>query len=855
MLAAVLFNSCSTKKSTFTHRVYNNLTARDNAYFNGNESFKTGVVELEKLHVDDYSKVLPLYKLGTPENATTVGSYFDKAFTKASKVIAKHSIFIRNKEYVRWIPEGYLLIGKSYFYKKEYKLAAETFDYIIKSYKEYPTKYSAMVWLARTNDQLKQYDKAESNLDFIADKMDKTQLPKDVDRAFPLAYADFHIKQENYKSAIEYLLSGIDKNKKKAVRARLRFILAQIYQKSGNLDAATNLYRKVIKMNPSYVMTFNSEINEAICYNAASGSSKEIKKLLYKMTKDPKNKEYLDQIYYALAEICMKENDTTCAITNYKLSADKSVSNNSQKATSYLKLARLYYSMPAYEQAGEYFDSTMTVLPKDYPDYKDIATLARVLKNLVKNIKVVQLQDSLQKLSKMTPAEQNKVVESIITQVIVEEQKKQQEEYQKQLDLANANANNNQNTGSWYFYNPPTVNNGKNEFVKKWGNRKLEDLWRLSNKQAQGDFGAGDETDTSVVDTTKKATINDLKDKKYYLKNIPTSSDDIKKSNDKIAEALFNIGSIYQNDLKDIPKAIDAYTDLVRRYPDNSTYNMKTYYQLYLVYEGISDEGKRDYYKNIICTKEPDGDYCNLIKDPNFHKMTVKTKNAVTTLYQETYDAFKAGIWDTVISKANKAVEKFKGDSTMLPKFIYLKAISYGEIKDSMNCVNTLQTIITKYHSSPVRPKAQDILAFYTGAVKKTAVVDSAKAAAKKNYLYDENAIHLYAMIITLSKSLKISDIKNVISDYNTKNFSTANLSISNIYLNDNQQLLTIANFPDKEKAMLYFNDIKKNKDVFSKLKPSDCKQFVISADNYTKMYNNKDEDNYYLFFTKNYLH
>jgi tetratricopeptide (TPR) repeat protein len=853
LLLFVLFNSCSTKKSTFTHRVYNNLTARDNAYFNGNESFKTGVAELEKLHVDDYSKILPIYKLGTPENATTLTSYFDKAYKKASKVISKHSIFIKNKEYVRWIPEGYLLVGKSYFYEREYKLAIQTFEYIIKTYPQYSTKYMAMLWLARANDQLKQYEKAESTLDFIGDKMDKTELPKDADKAFPLVYADYHIKQENYSSAIEYLHFGIDKNKKKAIRARLRFILAQIYQKNGNVDAATKLYKKVIKMRPPYVMSFNAKINEAMCYNAASGNSKEIKKLLYKMLRDPKNKDYRDQIYYALAEICMKESDTTCAISNYQLSANKSVNNNSQKARSYLKLAQIFYSIPKYEQAEAYYDSTMTVLPKDYPDYKNIAAIAKVLRTLVKNIRIVEMQDSLQRLSKMTVAEQNKVVEGIITQVIMDEQKKQQEAYQKQLDLANASSST-QNTGSWYFYNPASVNAGKADFTKKWGNRKLEDLWRLSNKQAQNDFGSGDEEDTTTTDTTKKATLNDLKDKKYYLKNIPTSADDIKKSNDKIAEALFNIGSIYQNDLKDIPKAVDAFTDLVKRFPDNPEYSMKTCYQLYLIYDDMPDEVKKDYYKNLICTKEPDGDYCNTIKDPNYHKITAKNKNAAESLYEETFDAFNAGVWDTVIYNANQAIEKFKSDSTILPKFIYLQAVAYGEKKDSLDCVNNLQTIITKYKKSPVRPKALDIFEFYTGTSRKAAVTDSLKAAAKKTYFYDADAVHLYVMIVTLSKSVKISDLKNLISDYNTKNFGNANLTISNIYLNDNQQILTIANFPDKEKAMLYYNDIKNNKTVFSKLKPSDCQQFVISADNYTKMYKNKDENNYYLFFTKNYL-
>jgi tetratricopeptide (TPR) repeat protein len=858
VLVFALFNSCSTKKNTFTRRLYHNLTARYNAYFNGNESFKTGVVELEKLHIDDYSKVLPVFKLGTAENATSLSSYFDKAFTKASKVITRHSIFIKNKEHIRWVPEAYLLVGKSYFYKQEYKLAAETFDYIVKTYPEFETKYPAMLWLARANDQLKKYEKAESTLDFVQEKMDKTSLPKVADRAFPLAYADYHIKQENYQPAIEYLISGIEKNRKKSVRARLRFILAQIYQYNGNLNAATELYKKVIKMNPPYVMAFNAKINEAICYDASTGSSKEIKKLLNKMIKDTKNKDYLDQIYYALAEICMKENDTTCAISNYKLSADKSVSNNSQKALSFLKLAKLYYSRPDYENAEAYYDSTMTVLPKDYPDYKNIATLDRVLKDLVKNIRVVQLQDSLQKLSKMSVADRNKIIDGIITDVIKEEQKKQQEEYQKQLNISNANANTTlaQNTSSWYFYNPNSVNFGKTEFIKKWGNRKLEDLWRLSNKQMQNDFGTTENTeDSTATDSVKKVTANNLKDKKFYLKNIPVTADDIKKSNDKIANALFNIGTIYQNDLKDLPKAIDAYDDLVKRFPDNKDYNLKTYYQLYLVYDAMPDDTKRDYYKNLICSKEPESDYCSIIKDPNFHKVTSKNKDVVASLYQETFDAFKAAKWDTVINKANQAIAMFKADTTIIPKFIYLKAVSYGKNKDSLNFVKTLQLIITKYPSSIVAPKARDLLDFYTGkSGVKTTAADSLKAIAKKGYTYDENAIHLYVMIVNLSKSLKISDLKNLISDYNTKNFSTANLSISNIFINNTQQMVTVTNFPNKEKAMLYYNDIKKNKDVFSKLKPSDCKQFVISVDNYPALYKNKDVDNYYLFFTKNYL-
>ena len=192
------------------------MTGHYNGYFNGNESFKTGVIELEKLHVDDYTKFLEVYRMGTAENATSLNSYFDKAYTKASTTITKHSIFIKKKEHVKWVPEAWLLVGKSHFYKMEYKLAAEAFEYIVKSYPEFPTSYKAMAWLARTYTVQKKYDKAEAMLGLLQDKIDKDKkaIPKQALKDFPMVYANLLLKEDNNDRAIEYLVSAIEKNRK-----------------------------------------------------------------------------------------------------------------------------------------------------------------------------------------------------------------------------------------------------------------------------------------------------------------------------------------------------------------------------------------------------------------------------------------------------------------------------------------------------------------------------------------------------------------------------------------------------------------------------------------------------------------
>ncbi|MFH0866561.1 MAG: tetratricopeptide repeat protein [Bacteroidota bacterium] len=836
------------------------MTARYNGYFNGNEALKEGITALEKANIDDYSKILKIYRIGTAANAEAQNANFDKAFTKASTVIQKHSIFLKKKEHVRWIPEAYLLIGKQYFYKQEYKLAAETFDYIIKQYSNWPIRYNAMLWLVRCYNEQKKYEKAESTLALIQSKIEKKLVPKSVVKEYPVVYADFHIKQENYEKSIEYLMSAIDLNKKKSLNVRLRFILAQIYQRTGNLTAATKLYDKVISMNPVYEMAFNAKINKAICFDASAGDSKDLKKLLNKMAKETKNKDYLDQIYYALAEICMKENDTTCAIDNYKLSAGKSVSNNNQKATSFLKLANLYYSMPEYELAEAYYDSAMTVLPKDYPDYKKIEALTRVLADLVDNIRVVELQDSLQKLSKMTPEERNRVIDEIITNVIKEEQKKKEEEYLKQQNIYNANANTvtTTSTTSWYFYNTTAVNFGKTEFVKKWGSRKLEDLWRLSNKQAEDPFDYGsDDSDTAASDTVASVSSN-LKDKNYYLKDIPVTAEDLARSDEEIAAALYNIGQIYQNDLLDYQKAIDTYEELINRFPLKDDYLIKTYYQLYQIYDLLSDASKKEHYKNLVCTKEPQNDYCNFIKDPNFKKISAENKNFAVSLYEETYNTYLVSGWDSVLAKSIRAIALYGNDTSVIPKFTYLKAVAQGKTNDTAGMVGSLKYIIDNYPNSQVKPKAQILYDFCTGKTTATNTTSSdtiSKTVTGDKYTLSDDAIHFYVLIVNVSdKTVKISDIKNNLSDYNTTNYSASKLTVSNIFLDNTRQLITITNFDNKTKALLYYNGIKSNTTIFGKLKSADYTQFVISVDNYPIMYKKKDIENYFQFFLDNYL-
>jgi tetratricopeptide (TPR) repeat protein len=319
-------------------------------FWNGRESYREGVRSLEASVEDNYNRILLVFNYGTDQQAQSLNPYMDKAIEKASLNVQKHSMYFNRRERVNWIDDSYLLIGQSYFYKKEYNKARRTFEFVMNEYHYNDIKYDAMVWLANTFNQLGKYKRAESTLDNLKNEMGKDlKVSRFVERNLPLVRADMYLKQEKYSQAIDPLIDALYYQQKKTMDARVRFILAQIYQEQGENYAASEYYKSVIKKNPPYEMAFNAAINLATSYDTIYGiSSKPIIKNLEKMLKEDKNKEFRDQIYYALADVAFKDGSDSLAIDYLALSVASSKTNNYQKATSSLKLANYYFSVPEF---------------------------------------------------------------------------------------------------------------------------------------------------------------------------------------------------------------------------------------------------------------------------------------------------------------------------------------------------------------------------------------------------------------------------------------------------------------------------------------------------------------------------
>ncbi|MFA4862192.1 MAG: tetratricopeptide repeat protein [Bacteroidales bacterium] len=865
LILLVTLYSCSVKKNTFTRRLYHNLTSRYNVYFNGNESLNEGTIELFKSAKENYAKVLPVFNFGTKQEAQLLNPQMDRAIQKASVAIQKHSMPFGGTEKVKWIDDSFLMIGKAYFYKQEYFSARRTFNFIIQEYGYNEIKYTAMIWLAITYNQTGEFEKSEPMLNLITVDVTKGIVPYDVVKILPQVYADLYIRQEYYDRAVDYLVEGIYYNPKRDLKTRMMFILGQIFQQSGDFSRASEWYGKVIKRNPNYDMAFQARINLAKSYDINSGDRQQITKILTKMLKDDKNKDYKDQIYFALADVAMRDRDTVMALKYFRLSVSSSVNNNYQRATSALTLADLYFEMPSYENAQAYYDTAMMIIPMDYPNYTQIENKTKILTDLVESLITIQHEDSLQRLVNMSESERNAVIDKIIVAYVEEmarlaEQQKLEQALtiqEQAVSISGPGAPGLPVGGKWYFYNTQTKEYGYAEFVKKWGRRKLEDLWRISDKQA---ISFGGEDIEASADTTKSDSVlaveKNPETRQYYLKDLPFTEEAQAASNTKILEAYFKSGKVYKDGLKDNEKSREAFETMNKRFPEND-HELLSYYYLYKINLEIGQADQAQFYKNLIISQYPDSDYAKVLSDPEYYAKIVAEKNKAAKLYEETYKDYKAGLYFQVIAKSDLAFSLYGDTIEFAPRFAYLKAISIGKIDVVDSLVSQLKMIITKYPTSDIKTLSQSILVTIikeNPEFKDENFVLPEEIPEEKlsPYKFNPSNQHMF-MIVADSREIRLNPFKVKLSDYNIKYYSLEELNINSLVLDNLHYLITIGNFNNSAKAKDYLDAISASEYVFADLKEGTFYNFVISTENYPIFFKEKDIGGYSKFFEKNY--
>ncbi|GAB6011650.1 type IX secretion system periplasmic lipoprotein PorW/SprE [Viscerimonas tarda] len=900
----LLLFSCSNQKNTKTTRLYHEINTRYNIYFNAEQSYINALESKNTAYVDNLSEMIYMYPYYPDEEQRING--FETTIDKCVKAIKLHSISVKperdpnkrsNMAYQEWLSQrefnpflknAWLLMAKAEYQSLDYLRAVTTFSHITRLYKTDPeTATEARLWIANAYLQMNWIYEAENVFRQIelAGGVPDTQKGLHAE-----AYANYLIRSKKYEEAIPYLQTAI-KNEDGAQSMRFKYLLGQLYAKTGNRAKAYEAFGKVPGLNTPYMFALNAKLQQAQYINPDDRQAeKKVLSSLNKMTKSAKNEEYLDQIHYTIGNIYLRNSDTLKAIDSYTLAIRESTRNGYDKAITQVMLGDIYFKQKDYIHAQPLYPEALGILGKKYERYDELMLRSEVLDKLAIHAQAIHLQDSLQTLARMPENERLEAINKLIADL-----KKKDEEEKKKQARADWNSENPDDSESFpsnkpanlprqlggaqspfYFYNPQTVVQGKTSFRKLWGNRKLEDNWRRKNKSSSsfGDSPSDEvlaETGENVADSISNNEAAPEKTQRgeaeiytpeFYLSQLPLTPEAIQESNEIIEDACFQMGLIYKDDLLDFNLAIETFDTDMRRFPQTPNLE-EIYYQLFLIYTQLGDKAMADNYRAKLLNQFAEGSYAKTLSDPDYEWNLRNLPQIESSLYHETYDAYLAGN-TAVVRKNYTLVEDKYPLSKLRPKFMFLDALSYAQTNEPATFKNKLSELVEKYPEADVTTLASEMLKginsgkiLAAGGTARGMIwniplggAEFAEIDTITQFKNEADAPHQLMLIFDPQKTSK-NDLLYNVADYNFSNFvlQTFDLNFSEL---TPFGILQVSEFASLKDVAEYTNKIFEENSLIGKL-DSTIIILPISTGNYAVLSRGKSLNDYFEFFKENY--
>ena len=755
---ALILTGCSTQKNTAQSRWWHAFNAKYNTYYNGTLAYIDGSLEKETGNKDNYTEQIPLYTVSNKNSREIGKANFDRAIEKCEKAIHQHSIkrrpewtknrrktakdieWLSRREYNPFLWKAWMLMGRSQFYQGDFESAAATFSYMSRLYATQPAIYGkARAWLAKCY--------IEQNWNYDAEDVIRNMLRDSIhwraQKEWDYTFADYYIHTGNAEQAIPYLRKVISHEMRRKQKAREWYLMGQLQASIGNKKEAYKAFRHVIRQNPPYELAFNARI--AMTEVMAKDNAGKMISRLKRMAASDNNKEYQDQIYYAIGNIHLSRKDTLQAITAYEKGNQKSTRNGIEKGVLLLHLGDLYWTKENFSDARRCYGEAIGLLDKDRKDYQQLSNRSKVLDELVPYTDAVQLQDSLQQLARMSEKERNAAIDRIIDALKKKEKeernRKAEEEAESTLrqdgggnfannsNFASSNSpqKNNENStntpanGLWYFYSPLTVSQGKAQFQKLWGKRDNVDNWQRINKTVVANAaGAEEMTDEQrdslaqaaeqeeLLKQTSDSAVNDPHRREYYLAQIPFTPEQLAESNKLLEDGLYHAGVIFKDKLDNLPLSRKSLLRLVNNHPDYEHLD-DAYYHLYLLYSRERKPEMAQTYLQKLKAEYPESQWTTLLSDPYYAENAKRGVQIEDSLYTRTYQAFRDGEYDKVERNVQISRNRFP-DGANRDKFLFIGGLSKLNDGDIKSCLADLKEVVSKYPDSRLSEMAGMII-------------------------------------------------------------------------------------------------------------------------------------------------
>ncbi len=829
LISTIFIAGCSRKKDTFVTRNLQAIVTEFNVLYNGYNALEQGRENLNSDYVDNYWEILPIERMQVSDEVLLPGQTknenFERAEEKAVKAIQMHSMNINGKEKNPQIDEAYLLLGKARYFDQRFVPSLEAFNFILYKYPASDKINQARIWREKVNIRLENDELAISNLKRLLYQEElKHQDLADATSMLAQAY----VNKKYLDSATTQLEIASNATKSNDERGRYRFIQGQLYNRLEDKDSANIAFNKVIELNRKTprIYLIAAHVAKAKNFNFEEGNKLEFLELLTDLEEDRENRPYLDKIYYQIAEYHKENNSDTLAIAYYNKSLQSSSQDKYLNALSYQTLGNMSFDNSEYRNAGAYYDSTMLNVQQNSKIFRIIKRKRDNLDDVIYYEDVAQRNDSILTLVNM-PEEERLALFIDYTNALKlkAEELKEKEEIAKRSTGLITNERSSSKIGfgernsaeSFYFYNPITVAFGKNDFIKTWGERQLEDNWRWSNKSTSN-FG-----EEVIDEALANATEEELFDPHFYIARIPSEEKEI----DSLAKdrnfAYYQLGLIYKDKFKEYHLAKDKLQVLLKSNPEERLI-LPSKYNLYKIYVLLGLEGEAEIAKNDIISTHPDSRYTTILLNPE--TILGKDESSPENIYTNLYKQFENQEYSEVISQSDTYITSFDGED-IVPKFEFLKAVSKARLYGYENYKESINFIALNYPNSPEGKKAEDMMQTVLPLLAKKEFVDDLEAKKFKAIYQFED-----------SKAEDVDGfIKNL--DEAVENLNYYYVKTSKDVYNKNIIFVVVHGFKSIDGALEFGKILKDYKNPILK------EFFAISSPNYQTIQLHKNLDEY----------
>ncbi len=901
------FASCSSRKNTAKSRFWQAFTAKYNTYYNGTLAYIEGSQAKEDGNKDNYTEVIPLYTVGNKNSVSLGSGSFDKAIEKSQKAIKLHSItkrpewtksrrktakdleWLNRREYNPMLWKAWMLMGRSQFHKGAFDEAAATFNYMSRLYQTQPAIYGkARAWLAKCYiEQDWLYDAEDVIRNMSRDTLDWRAV-----KEWDYTYADYYIHAGEYEKAIPYLRKVIKHEMRKKQRAREWFLLGQLQAELGQRDKAYKSYKRVLRENPPYELAFNARI--AMTEVMAASSTKKTISRLKRMAASDNNKDYLDQVYYAMGNVYLLEKDTLKAISAYEKGNEKATRNGVEKGVLLLKLGNLYWEKEKFGDAQRCYGAAIGMLDKERKDYEELSNRSKILDELAPYTEAIHLQDSLLELADMPEKERNEAIDRVIDAL----KKKEKEEKKAQAEAAAQQAQsrgntagnrpqqqrqqpsmpNNQQQGEWYFYNALAVSQGKTTFQRQWGKRENEDNWQRSNKTVVSGFNgeegemaemsdsllAAQEAAQAAEDslaTVQDSAQNDPHKREYYLKQIPFTDEMKAECHTIISDGLFHSGVIFKDKFDNLRLSEKQFDRLTFNYPEFEKMD-EVYYHLFLLYSRKGDTAMADSCVERLRTAFPESQWTKILTDPYFVENSKFGEQMEDSLYTATYEAFRSDRHEEVMTNAELSETRFPLGANR-DKFLFIRGLSRLNNDDADGCLADMNEVVKNFPSGRISEMAGMIINGVKSGKRlhgghfdlsdvwsrRSVVLNDSDSIAARTFTDDRNKEFLFVIAYD-PDSLNENQLLYEMARFNFTTYIVRNFDLELEDL-DGLHLMKVSGFRFFDEAHQYASELHKQESIVRRIRKA--RTLIISKENLELLGKQFSFDDYNEFYIKHF--